>query len=76
VRLVVRNESQRAIRVSSHVRFEQVNARLAFDRSAAAGFHLDVPAGSSERWAPGEQKPVDLVRFAGGADGPDGEDRG
>jgi urease subunit gamma/beta len=76
VRLVVRNESQRAIRVSSHVRFERVNARLAFDRSAAAGFHLDVPAGSSERWAPGEQKPVDLVRFAGGADGPDGEDRG
>jgi urease subunit beta len=42
-----------------------VNPRLAFDRSLAAGFRLDLPAGASERWAPAEEKEVGLVRFAG-----------
>jgi urease beta subunit len=46
--------------------FDQVNARLQFDRERAAGFHLDVPAGSSERWAPGETRTVRLVRYTGG----------
>jgi urease subunit gamma/beta len=64
-RLSVRNESRRAVRVSSHMPFDQVNARLAFDRSVAAGFRLDIPAGVSERWAPGEEKTVELVRFGG-----------
>jgi urease beta subunit len=40
-----------------------VNPRLEFDRSAAVGFRLDLPAGSSERWAPGETRTVTLVRF-------------
>jgi glycerate-2-kinase len=39
--------------------------RLAFDRPAVGGFHLDLPAGDSERWAPGEAKTVEIVRFAG-----------
>ena len=64
--LVVENTSRRAIRVSSHFPFERVNARLAFDRAAAVGFRLDVPAGSSERWATGETRTVTLVRFRGG----------
>ena len=69
-RLLVRNASLRVVRVSSHMPFERVNARLAFDREAAAGFRLDVPAGVTERWAPGEEKSVDLVRFGGtGSDG-------
>ena len=52
-----RNDSTRSIRVSSHYPFERVNPRLAFDREAANGFRLDLPAGASERWAPGETRP-------------------
>lgn len=64
-RLAVRNESLRVVRVSSHLPFDRVNQRLIFDRSAAAGFRLDLPAGASVRWAAGESKEVDLVRFGG-----------
>ena len=64
--LAVENTSSRAVRISSHFPFERVNARLAFDRAAAAGFRLDLPAGSSERWGPGETRTVTLVRFRGG----------
>jgi urease subunit gamma/beta len=63
--LVVRNDSRRTVRVSSHFPFERVNARLAFDRSNAVGFHLDIPAGDTERWEPGETRTVELVRFRG-----------
>jgi urease subunit gamma/beta len=65
IRLPVRNDSRRAVRVSSHYPFQRVNARLAFDREAAAGFRLDLPAGDSLRWAPGETRDVDLVRYGG-----------
>jgi urease subunit gamma/beta len=61
----VRNESRRAIRVSSHFPFDQVNARLAFDRGSTVGFRLDLPAGASERWTPGETREVTLVRYGG-----------
>ena len=61
----VTNTSRRAIRVSSHFPFDRVNARLSFDRARAAGFRLDLEAGSSERWAPGETRSVTLVRFGG-----------
>jgi urease subunit gamma/beta len=66
-RLTVRNDSQRAVHVSSHYPFDRVNARLTFDRAAAAGFRLDLPAGASLRWAPGEEREVDLVRYGGEA---------
>jgi urease subunit gamma/beta len=59
----VTNTSRRVVRVSSHYPFERVNARLVFDRAAAAGHRLDLDAGSSERWAPGESKAVRLVPF-------------
>ena len=69
--LTVRSSSQRSIRVSSHHPFERVNLRLEFDRAAAVGFRLDLPAGRSESWAPGESKTVVLVRYAGsGGDTP------
>jgi urease subunit gamma/beta len=68
----VENTSTRAVRISSHFPFDRVNRRLVFDRAAAAGFRLDIEAGSSERWAPGETRTVRLVRFGG--DG--GTDRG
>jgi len=62
-RLPVRNTSRRVVRVSSHFPFDEVNRRLAFDRSAASGFHLDLPAGASERWSPDEEKVVELVAY-------------
>lgn len=61
----VTNTSKRVIRVSSHFPFDRVNPRLSFDRTRAAGFRLDLEAGSSERWAPGETRRVTLVRFGG-----------
>ncbi len=64
-RITVRSESRRTIRVSSHYPFDRVNRRLVFDRGAAAGFRLDVPAGAFETWSPGESRDVDLVRFGG-----------
>lgn len=72
VELVVRSESRRLIRVSSHYPFDRVNARLVFDREAARGYRLDLPAGASERWAPTETRTVRLVRFV--RDGGEGED--
>jgi urease subunit gamma/beta len=63
--LMVRSESRRAIRVSSHYPFDRVNPRLAFDREAARGFRLDLPAGGTLRWSPGETRSVRLVRFGG-----------
>jgi len=69
IELTVRSESRRVIRVTSHYPFERVNARLVFDRDAARGFRLDIPAGATERWSPGETRTVRLVRFAGEAAG-------
>jgi urease subunit gamma/beta len=71
--LEVRSESSRVIRVSSHYPFHRVNQRLIFDRGAADGYRLDLPAGASMRWAPGETHTVRLIRFGG--DGGDGAGR-
>lgn len=65
--IAVRNDSRRAVRISSHYPFDRVNPRLAFDRSRAVGFRLDLPAGAWLRWAPGETREVTLVRFHGEA---------
>ncbi|HEU4355020.1 MAG TPA: urease subunit beta [Actinomycetota bacterium] len=63
--LSVTNTSDRPVRVSSHYPFWRANRRLAFDRELARGFRLDVPAGSSVRWGPGETLEVGLVAYAG-----------
>jgi urease subunit gamma/beta len=68
--LDVRSTSTRVIRVSSHFPFHRVNRRLEFDRAAAEGFRLDLPAGGSSRWAPGEVRTVTLVRYAAGPGDP------
>jgi len=65
-RLTVRNGSARPVRVSSHYPFWRVNPRLEFDRESARGLRLDIPAGSSVRWAPGEVKEIELVRYGDG----------
>jgi urease subunit gamma/beta len=62
IELEVRNTSTRVVRVSSHYPFERVNRRLVFERARAAGCRLDIEAGSTERWAPGEARTVRLVR--------------
>ena len=74
VELTVRSESRRVIRVTSHYPFDRVNARLVFDRGAARGFRLDIPAGATERWSPGETRTVRLVRFAGDGGAESGTD--
>jgi urease subunit gamma/beta len=64
-RLTIRvtNDGDRPIRVSSHFPFWQTNPNLTFDRAAAEGFRLDLPAGDSIGWAPGEIKEVSLVAY-------------
>jgi len=66
ITLTVTNTSQRPVRVSSHLPFHESNAKLSFDRDAARGFRLDLPAGDSSRWAPGQTREVGLVAFGGG----------
>ena len=61
----VKNASDHTIFVSSHFPFFEVNRRLVFDRAFAWGMHLDVPAGDSVRWRPGEVRHVRLVAFGG-----------
>jgi urease subunit gamma/beta len=65
IRLTVTNRGEHPIRVSSHFPFWRTNAQLEFDRGAADGFRLDLPAGDSLRWAPGQSHDVDLVRYGG-----------
>ena len=61
----VENTSDHTIFVSSHFPFFEVNRRLVFDRARAWGMHLDIPAGDSVRWRPGERRRVRLVAFGG-----------
>jgi urease subunit gamma/beta len=61
--MTVTNDGDHPIRVSSHFPFWQTNPSLRFDRDAADGFRLDLPAGDSIRWAPGETKEVSLVAY-------------
>ncbi len=65
VEIRVENASAHTIFVSSHFPFFEVNRRLMFDRARAFGMHLDVPAGDSVRWRPGETRTVRLVAFGG-----------
>jgi urease subunit beta len=63
--LVVENTGDRPVQVGSHFHFADVNAALAFDRAAAIGFRLDVPAGTGVRFEPGMSREVTLVALAG-----------
>src|SRR4051812_28090098 len=65
VRLRVDNHGDRPIQVGSHTHFFEVNRHLRFDRAAAYGFRLDIPAGTALRFEPGEGREVDLVALAG-----------
>jgi urease subunit beta len=65
--LVVLNGGDRPIQIGSHIHFADANAALEFDRRAARGFRLDIPAGTSVRFEPGMQREVRLVALAGTA---------
>jgi urease beta subunit len=61
----VQNTSAWPVHVSSHYHFFEANRRLRFDRAAAFGTRLDILAGATVRWEPGEEKEVRLVEYAG-----------
>lgn len=65
ITLTVANTGDRPIQVGSHFHFSEVNAALNFDRKAARGFRLNVPAGTAVRFEPGDTKEVVLVALAG-----------
>jgi len=65
VRLEVVNTGDRPVQVGSHYHFAEANPALSFDRSAARGFRLAIPAGTSVRFEPGIEQAVTLVALGG-----------
>lgn len=65
VTLTVSNTGDRAVQVVSHYHFFEVNSALSFDRQAALGMHLNIPAGTSVRIEPGGSREVELCAYAG-----------
>ena len=65
VTLKVRNTGDRPVQIGSHYHFFEVNRYMEFDRPAAFGMHLNIPATTAVRFEPGEEKEVELVSFAG-----------
>ena len=60
-RIEVTNTGDRPIQVGSHFHFTETNRALAFDRAAAQGMRLDIPAGAAVRFEPGEKRTIQLV---------------
>ena len=65
VSLRVANRGDRPIQVGSHYHFAETNAALAFDRKAALGYRLDIPAGTAVRFEPGQSREVTLIPYGG-----------
>jgi urease subunit beta len=63
--LKVRNTGDRPIQVGSHFHFFEANRALEFDRAAAFGQHLDIPASTALRFEPGDEREVKLVPYGG-----------
>lgn len=63
--LIVTNTGDRPIQVGSHFHFFEVNRALRFERAAAFGMRLNVPAGTAVRFEPGQAKAVELVALGG-----------
>ena len=63
--LVVENRGDRPVQVGSHFHFAEVNDELFFDRKAALGYRLNIPAGTAIRFEPGDTREIPLVAFAG-----------
>ena len=65
IKVKVANTGDRPIQVGSHYHFYETNEGLSFDREAARGFRLDIPAGTAVRFEPGQTRSVQLVAYAG-----------
>ena len=65
ISLRIANTGDRPIQVGSHYHFAETNSALSFDRKAALGYRLDVPAGTAVRFEPGQSRVVSLVPYAG-----------
>jgi len=65
VSLKVANTGDRPIQVGSHYHFAETNSALTFDRKAALGCRLDIPAGTAVRFEPGQSRAVSLVPYVG-----------
>src|SRR5499427_2811892 len=65
IALKVANTGDRPIQVGSHYHFAEANAALNFDRKAALGYRLDIPAGTAVRFEPGQSRDVSLVPYRG-----------
>ena len=63
--LLVANTGDRPIQVGSHYHFAETNPGLDFDRQAARGMRLAIPAGPAVRFEPGQTRQVTLVAYAG-----------
>jgi len=64
-RISVANTGDRPIQVGSHYHFFEVNNALRFDRAAARGYRLNIPAGTATRFEPGQLRSVELVALDG-----------
>ena len=65
VTLMVANTGDRPVQVGSHYHFAETNSGLDFDRQAARGMRLDIPAGTAVRFEPGQSREVRLIPYAG-----------
>jgi urease subunit beta len=65
ISLRVANSGDRPIQVGSHYHFAETNGALAFDRKAALGYRLDIPAGTAVRFEPGQSREVRLIPYGG-----------
>jgi urease subunit beta len=65
ISLNVANTGDRPIQVGSHYHFPETNAALAFDRQAALGYRLNIPAGTAVRFEPGQSREVKLIPYGG-----------
>ena len=65
IKLTVSNTGDRPVQVGSHAHFFEVNKALLFPRPKAYGFHLNIPAGTSTRFEPGETRQVELAEYGG-----------
>ncbi len=63
--MTVANSGDRPIQVGSHYHFAEANPALQFDRQAARGFRLDIPAGTAIRFEPGQSRDITLVAYGG-----------
>ena len=63
--VVVVNTGDRPVQVGSHFHFAEANRALTFDRAAAYGRRLDIPAGTAARFEPGDSKTIRLIELAG-----------